>query len=80
MPTAGPYPSPSPSPGRWRWTVTECWPRTWRRDAAESGRSAGRSCLPHRAALAQQRTGKPPSSLDWEDLGTEAIAAFLDHL
>ena len=28
----------------------------------------------------QQRTGKAPSSLDWDDLGAEAISAFLDHL
>jgi site-specific recombinase XerD len=28
----------------------------------------------------QQRTGKPPSSLDWDDLSAEAICAFLDHL
>ena len=27
-----------------------------------------------------QRTGKAPSQLDWDDLGTEAISAFLDHL
>jgi len=26
------------------------------------------------------RTGKAPSSLDWEDLDTEMICAFLDHL
>lgn len=26
------------------------------------------------------RTGKAPSALDWEDLGAEAITAFLDHL
>lgn len=28
----------------------------------------------------QDRTGKPPSSLDWDDLNEEAICAFLDHL
>jgi site-specific recombinase XerD len=28
----------------------------------------------------QDRTGKPPSALDWEDLGVETISAFLDHL
>lgn len=28
----------------------------------------------------QDRTGKAPSALDWEDLGAEAITAFLDHL
>ena len=28
----------------------------------------------------QQRTGKTPSSLDWDDLSAEAISAFLDHL
>ncbi len=28
----------------------------------------------------QDRTGKPPSSLDWDDLDQEAISAFLDHL
>ena len=28
----------------------------------------------------QQRTGKAPSELDWDDLGAEAISAFLDHL
>ena len=28
----------------------------------------------------QSRTGKPPARLDWADLDTEAIAAFLDHL
>lgn len=28
----------------------------------------------------QQRTGKAPSHLDWEDLSAEAISAFLDHL
>ena len=28
----------------------------------------------------QQRTGKAPSQLDWDDLGAEAISAFLDHL
>jgi site-specific recombinase XerD len=28
----------------------------------------------------QQRTGKAPSHLDWDDLGAEAISAFLDHL
>jgi site-specific recombinase XerD len=26
------------------------------------------------------RTGKPPSRLDWQDLDTEVICAFLDHL
>lgn len=31
-------------------------------------------------AFAQQRTGKPPSRLEWNDLDTEAITAFLDHL
>ncbi len=30
--------------------------------------------------FAQNRTGKEPSALDWEDLDAEAIAAFLDHL
>jgi site-specific recombinase XerD len=28
----------------------------------------------------QDRTGKSPSSLDWDDLDQEAISAFLDHL
>jgi len=28
----------------------------------------------------QARTGKAPSSLDWDDLNEEAISAFLDHL
>jgi site-specific recombinase XerD len=28
----------------------------------------------------QDRTGKPPSLLDWADLDVEVIAAFLDHL
>lgn len=28
----------------------------------------------------QDRTGKAPSSLDWDDLDQEAVAAFLDHL
>ena len=28
----------------------------------------------------QARTGKAPSSLDWDDLSEEAISAFLDHL
>ena len=28
----------------------------------------------------QQRTGKPPSLLDWDNLGVEVISAFLDHL
>lgn len=28
----------------------------------------------------QDRTGKPPSSLDWDDLDHEAVSAFLDHL
>lgn len=28
----------------------------------------------------QQRTGKTPSALDWDDLDTETISAFLDHL
>jgi site-specific recombinase XerD len=28
----------------------------------------------------QGRTGKAPSSLDWEDLGVGVISAFLDHL
>ena len=28
----------------------------------------------------QQRTGKAPSDLDWDDLGAETICAFLDHL
>lgn len=27
-----------------------------------------------------QQTGKPPHTLDWEDLDTETICAFLDHL
>src|SRR6516164_3797745 len=31
-------------------------------------------------AFAQQRTGKPPSTLDWADLDAELITAFLDHL
>jgi site-specific recombinase XerD len=28
----------------------------------------------------QERTGKPPSALDWEDLDVETVSAFLDHL
>lgn len=28
----------------------------------------------------QERTGKAPSALDWDDLGAEVISAFLDHL
>jgi integrase len=28
----------------------------------------------------QDRTGKAPSALDWDDLGAEVISAFLDHL
>ena len=28
----------------------------------------------------QDRTGKAPSTLDWEDLDAEVISAFLDHL
>jgi site-specific recombinase XerD len=28
----------------------------------------------------QDRTGKAPSTLDWEDLSAEVISAFLDHL
>lgn len=28
----------------------------------------------------QQRTGKQPSNLDWEDMNGETISAFLDHL
>jgi site-specific recombinase XerD len=28
----------------------------------------------------QDRTGKTPSSLDWDDLNAEVISAFLDHL
>ena len=31
-------------------------------------------------AFAQQRTGKTPSTLDWADLNTTLITAFLDHL
>jgi site-specific recombinase XerC len=31
-------------------------------------------------AFAQQRTGKPPNALDWADLDTKLITAFLDHL
>src|SRR6266516_7917220 len=31
-------------------------------------------------AFAQQRTGKTPNALDWADLDTELITAFLDHL
>ena len=31
-------------------------------------------------AFAQQRTGKPPTALDWADLDAELITAFLDHL
>jgi site-specific recombinase XerD len=30
--------------------------------------------------FAQDRTGRPPSALDWDDLGVETISAFLDHL
>jgi len=30
--------------------------------------------------FAQQRTGKTPSALDWDDLDTETITAFLKHL
>src|SRR5689334_23325918 len=28
----------------------------------------------------QQRTGKAPSHLDWNDLGADTVSAFLDHL
>jgi len=28
----------------------------------------------------QQRIGKAPNVLDWDDLDTETISAFLDHL
>jgi site-specific recombinase XerD len=31
-------------------------------------------------AFARQRTGKPPNALDWADLDTELITAFLEHL
>lgn len=31
-------------------------------------------------AFAQQRSGKQPSQLDWDDLNAEAITAFLNHL
>lgn len=30
--------------------------------------------------FAQERSGKQPSRLDWEDLDIEAVSAFLDHL
>lgn len=30
--------------------------------------------------FAQDRTGKAPSALEWDDLGAETISAFLDHL
>jgi site-specific recombinase XerD len=30
--------------------------------------------------FAQQQTGRPPTKLDWADLNTEMISAFLDHL
>jgi site-specific recombinase XerD len=30
--------------------------------------------------FAQQQTGTPPTKLDWADLNTEMIGAFLDHL
>ncbi|MEB3065322.1 site-specific integrase [[Mycobacterium] zoologicum] len=30
--------------------------------------------------FAQERTGKAPSRLEWNDLNAELIAAFLDHL
>jgi site-specific recombinase XerD len=30
--------------------------------------------------FAQDRTGKAPSELDWDDIGPELISAFLDHL
>ena len=28
----------------------------------------------------QERTGKAPSALEWDDLGVETISAFLEHL
>ena len=31
-------------------------------------------------AFAQHRTGKTPNALDWADLDTTLITAFLDHL
>ena len=30
--------------------------------------------------FARDRTGKPPASLDWDDLDAVMISAFLDHL
>jgi len=30
--------------------------------------------------FAQRRTGTPPTALDWDDLNTDLISAFLDHL
>jgi site-specific recombinase XerC len=27
----------------------------------------------------QERTGKAPSALDWEDLPAEVVSSFLDH-
>ncbi len=30
--------------------------------------------------FAQDRTGRAPSALEWDDLGAETISAFLDHL
>ncbi len=31
-------------------------------------------------AFVHARTGKTPSTLDWEDVGPEVVCAFLDHL
>jgi site-specific recombinase XerD len=39
-----------------------------------------RNAFAHLLRFVQERTGKAPSALDWDDLGVETISAFLDHL
>ena len=39
-----------------------------------------RSALTLLLRFVQERTGKAPSALEWDDLGVETISAFLEHL
>lgn len=50
------------------------------RQASPATVRAYRNAIALLLRFVQDRTGTPPSRLDWNDLGVEVIAAFLDHL
>lgn len=53
---------------------------TRQRQASPATVTAYRNTFRLLLCFLQERTGKAPSALDWDDLSAEVISAFLDHL